>query len=79
MIHLLYACSKMQQVTDSTHCIFNTFYIKFDQVPLCVLIAWIMGIPMSLDFGLLETGCLGFSILLTAFALQVLTLTSSLC
>ncbi|CAI9298021.1 unnamed protein product [Lactuca saligna] len=39
-------------------------------VPLCVIIAWIMGIPMSLDFGLLETGCLAFSILLTALALQ---------
>ncbi|KAK9059567.1 hypothetical protein SSX86_020271 [Deinandra increscens subsp. villosa] len=39
-------------------------------VPLCVIIAWIMGIQMSLDFGLLETGCLGFSIFLTAFTLQ---------
>ncbi|KAI3682134.1 hypothetical protein L2E82_50166 [Cichorium intybus] len=39
-------------------------------VPLCVVIAWIMGIPMSLDFGILETGCLAFSILLTALALQ---------
>ncbi|XP_076890902.1 vacuolar cation/proton exchanger 1-like isoform X2 [Bidens hawaiensis] len=39
-------------------------------VPLCVIIAWIMGIPMSLDFGLLETGCLAFSIFLTAFTLQ---------
>nr|XP_043619599.1 vacuolar cation/proton exchanger 3-like [Erigeron canadensis] len=39
-------------------------------VPLCVIMAWIMGIPMSLDFGLLETSCLGFSILITAFALQ---------
>ncbi|XP_076928676.1 vacuolar cation/proton exchanger 1-like isoform X1 [Bidens hawaiensis] len=39
-------------------------------VPLCVVIAWIMGINMSLDFGLLETGCLAFSIFLTAFTLQ---------
>ncbi|KAD3068200.1 hypothetical protein E3N88_36080 [Mikania micrantha] len=39
-------------------------------VPLCVIIAWIMGINMSLDFGLLETGCLAFSIFLTAFTLQ---------
>ncbi|XP_071699474.1 vacuolar cation/proton exchanger 1-like [Rutidosis leptorrhynchoides] len=39
-------------------------------VPLCVIIAWIMGIPMNLDFGLLETGCLTFTILLTAFTLQ---------
>nr|XP_043609731.1 vacuolar cation/proton exchanger 1-like [Erigeron canadensis] len=39
-------------------------------VPLCVIVAWIMGIPMSLDFGLLETGCLAFSILLTALTLQ---------
>ncbi|KAI3786972.1 hypothetical protein L1987_41089 [Smallanthus sonchifolius] len=39
-------------------------------VPLCVITAWIMGIQMSLDFGLLETGCLAFSIFLTAFTLQ---------
>ncbi|KAK9055324.1 hypothetical protein SSX86_026407 [Deinandra increscens subsp. villosa] len=39
-------------------------------VPLCVIIAWIMGINMSLDFGLLETGCLASSIFLTAFTLQ---------
>ncbi|KAJ0738071.1 putative calcium/proton exchanger, sodium/calcium exchanger membrane region [Helianthus annuus] len=39
-------------------------------VPLCVVTAWIMGIQMTLDFGLLETGCLAFSIFLTAFTLQ---------
>lgn len=39
-------------------------------VPLCVIVAWIMGIPMSLDFGLLQTGCLAFSVLLTALTLQ---------
>ncbi|KAK1434844.1 hypothetical protein QVD17_00598 [Tagetes erecta] len=39
-------------------------------VPLCVITAWIMGIQMSLDFGLVETGCLAFSVLLTAFTLQ---------
>lgn len=39
-------------------------------VPVCVLMAWIMGIPMDLDFGILETSCLGFSIILTAFTLQ---------
>ncbi|KAI3667749.1 hypothetical protein L6452_42818 [Arctium lappa] len=39
-------------------------------VPFCVIVAWIMGIPMNLDFGLLETGCLAFSILLTVITLQ---------
>lgn len=39
-------------------------------VPLCVIVAWLMGIRMSLDFGLVETACLAFSIFLTAFALQ---------
>ncbi|KAD5317619.1 hypothetical protein E3N88_17565 [Mikania micrantha] len=39
-------------------------------VPLCVIIGWIKGIQMNLDFGLLETGCLAFSIFLTAFTLQ---------
>jgi Ca2+:H+ antiporter len=33
-----------------------------------------MGIQMDLDFSLLETGSLAFSIIVTAFALQVLNL-----
>jgi cell shape-determining protein MreD len=44
------------------------------QVPLSVIVAWIMGIQMDLDFSLLETGSLAFSIIVTAFALQVLRL-----
>ncbi|CAJ2652484.1 vacuolar cation/proton exchanger 3-like [Trifolium pratense] len=39
-------------------------------VPLSVIVAWIMGIRMDLDFNLLETGCLGFAIIVTAFTLQ---------
>lgn len=39
-------------------------------VPLCVIVAWIIGIPMDLDFSLLETGCLALSIIITAFTLQ---------
>ncbi|KAL0912559.1 hypothetical protein M5K25_018540 [Dendrobium thyrsiflorum] len=39
-------------------------------VPLSVIVAWIMGIRMDLDFRLLETGALVLSILLTSFALQ---------
>ncbi|KAK6927093.1 Sodium/calcium exchanger membrane region [Dillenia turbinata] len=39
-------------------------------VPLCVIVAWMMHIPMDLDFSLLETGCLAFAILVTAFTLQ---------
>uniref|UniRef100_A0A5B7AWN8 Vacuolar cation/proton exchanger n=1 Tax=Davidia involucrata TaxID=16924 RepID=A0A5B7AWN8_DAVIN len=39
-------------------------------VPLCVIVAWIMGVHMDLDFNLLETGCLAFAIILTAFTLQ---------
>ncbi|KAK7300951.1 hypothetical protein RJT34_11804 [Clitoria ternatea] len=39
-------------------------------VPLSVVVAWIMGIRMDLDFNLLDTGCLAFSIIVTAFALQ---------
>ena len=41
------------------------------QVPLCVIVAWTMGVDMDLDFNLLETGSLGFSILVTGFTLQV--------
>ncbi|XP_027330726.1 vacuolar cation/proton exchanger 3-like [Abrus precatorius] len=39
-------------------------------VPLSVVVAWIMGIRMDLDFNLLETGCLAFTIIITAFTLQ---------
>ncbi|KAI3994392.1 hypothetical protein MKX01_012649 [Papaver californicum] len=39
-------------------------------VPLTVILAWTLGIEMDLDFNILETGCLGFSILITAFTLQ---------
>lgn len=39
-------------------------------VPLCVIIAWIMGIDMNLDFNLIETGSLTLTIIVTAFTLQ---------
>ncbi|XP_057724441.1 vacuolar cation/proton exchanger 3-like [Arachis stenosperma] len=39
-------------------------------VPLSVIVAWIMGIRMDLDFNLLDTGCLALAILVTAFTLQ---------
>lgn len=42
------------------------------QVPFCVIVAWIMGINMDLNFSLLETGSLALSILATAFTLQVI-------
>ncbi|PON92677.1 Sodium/calcium exchanger membrane region [Trema orientale] len=39
-------------------------------VPLCVVVAWIMGIKMDLNFNLLETGSLALAIIATAFTLQ---------
>ncbi|XP_021744773.1 vacuolar cation/proton exchanger 3-like [Chenopodium quinoa] len=39
-------------------------------VPLCVVVAWIMGIEMDLNFNTIETGCLALSIIVTAFTLQ---------
>ncbi|XP_024026733.1 vacuolar cation/proton exchanger 3 [Morus notabilis] len=39
-------------------------------VPLSVIVAWIMHVPMDLDFSLLETGSLAFTIIITAFTLQ---------
>jgi Ca2+:H+ antiporter len=41
------------------------------QVPLSVIVAWIAGIQMDLDFKLIETGSLFVSVLVTAFTLQV--------
>jgi hypothetical protein len=52
----------------------NLIIYEIDQVPLSVIVAWIMGIEMDLDFSLLETGSLAFSIIVTAFALQVINL-----
>ncbi|KAL5740406.1 hypothetical protein ACOSQ2_029586 [Xanthoceras sorbifolium] len=39
-------------------------------VPLSVIVSWIMGIKMDLNFDILETGSLALSIIVTAFALQ---------
>ncbi|XP_027191938.1 vacuolar cation/proton exchanger 3-like [Cicer arietinum] len=39
-------------------------------VPLCVIVAWILGIKMDLNFNLLETGSLALAIITTGFALQ---------
>ncbi|KAL5991455.1 Vacuolar cation/proton exchanger 3 [Asimina triloba] len=39
-------------------------------VPLSVIVAWIMGIQMDLDFNLLETGSLFIAVVVTAFTLQ---------
>lgn len=42
------------------------------QVPLSVIVAWIIGERMDLDFSLLETGSLALAIIVTAFTLQVI-------
>jgi len=39
-------------------------------VPLSVIVAWIAGIQMDLDFKLIETGSLFVSVIVTAFTLQ---------
>ncbi|KAK1434615.1 hypothetical protein QVD17_00363 [Tagetes erecta] len=39
-------------------------------VPMTVIVAWIVGIKMDLDFNLLETGSLALTIIATAFTLQ---------
>uniref|UniRef100_A0A2P2LBT4 Vacuolar cation/proton exchanger n=2 Tax=Rhizophora mucronata TaxID=61149 RepID=A0A2P2LBT4_RHIMU len=39
-------------------------------VPLCVIVSWIVGINMDLNFNLVETGTLALSIIATAFTLQ---------
>ncbi|KAL9260175.1 Vacuolar cation/proton exchanger 1-like protein [Drosera capensis] len=39
-------------------------------VPLCLLVAWIIGVKMDLELGVLETGSLAFSIIMIAFTLQ---------
>lgn len=39
-------------------------------VPLCVIVAWIMGVKMDLNFNILETGSIALAILVTSFTLQ---------
>ncbi|XP_010529893.1 PREDICTED: vacuolar cation/proton exchanger 3-like [Tarenaya hassleriana] len=39
-------------------------------VPLCIVVAWILGIDMDLNFNILETGSLALAIIVTAFTLQ---------
>ncbi|KAL2500537.1 Vacuolar cation/proton exchanger 3 [Forsythia ovata] len=39
-------------------------------IPLTVIVSWIIGIDMNLNFNILETTCLALSIIVTAFALQ---------
>ncbi|ANM65637.1 cation exchanger 3 [Arabidopsis thaliana] len=40
-------------------------------VPLSVIVAWILGIKMDLNFNILETSSLALAIIITAFTLQV--------
>ncbi|TKY63496.1 Vacuolar cation/proton exchanger 3 [Spatholobus suberectus] len=44
--------------------------ISMFAIPLCVIVAWILGIKMDLNFNLLETGSLALAIITTAFTLQ---------
>lgn len=39
-------------------------------IPLCVVVAWTMGVDMDLDFKLLETGSLLLAVVVAAFTLQ---------
>lgn len=62
---------QIKPVFESVGKLFNHCVNMIDQVPLCVLVAWIMGIRMDLDFSLLETSSLALAIIVTAFTLQV--------
>ncbi|GJX83385.1 vacuolar cation/proton exchanger 3 [Tanacetum coccineum] len=49
------------------------FVVDLDEmtsVPVSVIVSWIIGIKMDLDFNLLETGSLALTIIATAFTLQ---------
>uniref|UniRef100_A0A0E0JZ02 Sodium/calcium exchanger membrane region domain-containing protein n=1 Tax=Oryza punctata TaxID=4537 RepID=A0A0E0JZ02_ORYPU len=46
------------------------FALKNKIVPVILIVSWVNGIPMDLDFNLLETGSLAMSVITTAFALQ---------
>ncbi|KAL2479482.1 Vacuolar cation/proton exchanger 3 [Abeliophyllum distichum] len=48
----------------------STTQIAMFVIPLTVIVPWIIGIDVNLDFNLLETTCLALSIIVTPFALQ---------
>lgn len=41
------------------------------QIPFCVVVGWIIGSPMNLDFQMFETATLFMTVLVVAFMLQV--------
>ncbi|PPR81881.1 hypothetical protein GOBAR_AA38837 [Gossypium barbadense] len=52
----------------------SMFAVRFRkprQVPLCVVVGWMMRVRMDLDFSLLETASLALTILVVAFTLQI--------
>ncbi|ESW05894.1 hypothetical protein PHAVU_010G001500 [Phaseolus vulgaris] len=51
-------------------CLGSATQISMFVVPLCVIVAWILGIEMDLKFNLLESGSLTLAIITTAFTLQ---------
>lgn len=46
------------------------------QIPFCVIVGWIMGMPMDLNFQLFETATLFITVLVVAFMLQVCSITN---
>ncbi|XP_044478594.1 vacuolar cation/proton exchanger 3-like [Mangifera indica] len=66
---LIFACKNKLDISLGV-ALGSASQISMFVVPLCVLVAWIMGVHMDLDFSLLETGCLAFAIIITAFTLQ---------
>lgn len=49
----------------------NLYLFQLLQIPFCVVIGWIMGRPMDLNFQLFETATLFITVLVVAFLLQV--------
>ncbi|KAL6496173.1 Vacuolar cation/proton exchanger 1 [Orobanche gracilis] len=69
----VFLCTSIRCVAADSHDNTGNRCWKFQhrpQVPLSVLVSWIIGINMNLDFDLLETSSLALSILITALTLQ---------
>lgn len=52
-------------------CGINSGISHLCQIPLTMIVAWVKGVNVGLDFSLLETGSLAMTIFVTAFTLQV--------
>lgn len=59
----------MKKEKKDNLCLFSSVLLV--QIPFSVVVGWIIGCPMNLDFQMFETATLLMTVLVVAFMLQV--------